>query len=242
MEKKELCSLIKEVFGKYSIPGRVAGHLREPWQDRLEKVPLEQLSSEEIYWAIRHVFPGNYGDKNVFCYILNRLLMYFVDDIDELWIDEIKVITGERCAQWKTQLSPQEIDVIIFVFQYASFKEYYSSEAISSFYFIFFLLWYRDIEVVLSYFNTGYSKQAVDALKYDIQYIIEYYQNIPDMSPLAAILGAYYLKESDEERIDDDTKYKWFHESIQIFEIYMPNYFSPIEMEAIDKKIRGLFM
>jgi hypothetical protein len=156
MNKQELCALIKDVFGKYTRPSVVAGHLREPWQDRLEKVPLEQLSSEEVYLAVCHVFPGHYGDKNVFCYMLNRTLMYLIDDIDELWAEEIKTLTGKRCTEWKTQLLPQEIDSITSVFQYASFKEYFSSHLISPFFFTLFLLWDTDVEKVFNYFSAVY--------------------------------------------------------------------------------------
>jgi hypothetical protein len=144
MNKKELCDLIKKAFGKYTRPNIISGHPREPWMDRMEKVPLEQLTSEEMYLAVCHVFPGHYGDKNVFCYMLNRTLLYFICDTDELWADEIKINTGEHCVQWKTKLSPQEIDVITFVFEYASFKDYYSSGSISPFYFTLFLCDYSD--------------------------------------------------------------------------------------------------
>jgi hypothetical protein len=266
MAKKDLCVLIIDVFGKYSTPRHVEGFPRESWQDILEKTPLEQIDLNDIYMAMYHIYPDHYGDINVFRYLLNRTLPYFVsyfeaqdevtnDDLNEFIVDdddwwdgnsendkiqEIIQITGKRCAQWKMHLEQDEIAVIDKVFKYAAMGNYYKEQKISSFFFSLLLLWVKDCEELFSYIESNYDKEIVDILREEGRKVICFFENIPNMSPLFAILGIYDDKTTGKER--DEFITSWFVDSISLLRKDIFDCFSMVDIKKADKLIECFFV
>lgn len=56
--------------------------------DNLVKMPLEEIDEKDLRSAMDHLFPGHYGDINVFRYVLPHCLEIMLDKYQRYFLDE----------------------------------------------------------------------------------------------------------------------------------------------------------
>lgn len=152
MEKVHLLNEIEAVFGIYPKPVRISGFPREQWQDSLETKGLEDLTKDEIEQALWHVFPGHYGNVDVFRYIARIALelaflqpAYDCCEDGTILRDEMAEICALRCCEWKSYLNEREQQLIEEIFWCAWRQECDDVGYLHPFYFILLSGWTKHV-------------------------------------------------------------------------------------------------
>lgn len=236
---------LKEVFGRYPQPVNVSGEPKEHWQELVVKELLSEISIDTMDAALRHIFPGHYGNAKIFKYLFSKAIeMSFLDesawmikDIRRGFNNEIRYNTCVRCCEWKREFSDEEISVTETLFK-ALFQNHFNYNGfISPFYFNFFLLWNKEFPDLPS---IGiYDTEAINQLKERLFDAI--YGNDVNDSNLSAtdiLFGQTCYHFPIDKKFENRDLYRWYVESIDLHPYRFRSFFNNNEINAINTQIK----
>ena len=241
MVSQELCKRIDEVFGKYKRPKHISGEPREDWQDLVEQRNLGSISEEGLELAMYHLFPGHYGDLDVFRYVLKRALhqCFCADrEWEEPSMDDLLEVTCRNCCRWKVQLTQDERDLLECVFQDAWRQHYASTEQLSSFYFNLLMVWtcmIPEYDKIL-----GCSPKGDREFRERIANVLFAYRWPKLVSPCRALLGIY-----DSERranMNRSLVFDWVGDALTFGDWDVPGVLDLHEISRLDDLLRKEFV
>lgn len=231
MTKDEVAFLIEihSIFGNVPKPKMISGLPAEPWQERLIRNELSDVSWEDFWHAIDHVFPGHYGDVNVFRYLLSGSLCMFVVEKPKLlecldkrvrkcmaqvpkalrkrgFSESYYAPLIKRCFEWRSQLNHDELEAIGTAFTVRFLNDCISYGEVSPYHFTYFIMWFKSVTIL---------KEALASVPVDVgsfktrgRDILEGYRHLDDMSALAALTGVYFTDDRKKCMSEEGTHWR----------------------------------
>lgn len=200
MDRAGLVRMIEAVFGICPKPVRISGFPREPWQDSLEMKGLENLSEDEIEQALWHVFPGSYGNVDVFRYIARIAIEYaFLQpaydccEDGRILRDEMAEICALRCCEWKSYLNEREQQLIEEVFWCGWELECEDLGYLSPFYFVVLTGWKRQVPD-LTYLGRDMTEQISELIGRARAAIRSYPATVSGPEVFDVLFGIYHSR------------------------------------------------